>query len=216
MMKTIFFSLCIAGSLLCILGCAEDREDRIREAVQSELRLHPRARLLDLYKFFFQDAFGPAHIVPDRSAARRYLEEELAEAAQFEAQPWQALGYRQRYYRLNLSLVRDNIVPQEILLDALVRSANHGPQTDLAHWKTEWSQILKVIADMNPNLLYWEQDRRFLSDLLAQDQYVIHHSRDYIEHYDPHYRIISRSEFRRIRRRFLQKQGSVPKNSPDE
>ena len=39
---------------------------------------YPQSTLQDVYKSCFQDYFGPAHIISNREAARRYIEYELA------------------------------------------------------------------------------------------------------------------------------------------
>ena len=38
----------------------------------------PKSTLQDLYKSFFQDRFGPGHIIADEASAMRYLQYELA------------------------------------------------------------------------------------------------------------------------------------------
>jgi hypothetical protein len=50
---------------------------RIEKAVINELKYYPEARLRDIYKNFFQDAFGPGHLIPDTTHAGNYLNYEL-------------------------------------------------------------------------------------------------------------------------------------------
>lgn len=59
----------------------EDRiemEWRIEVAVRRQMERYPESRLIDYYKNFFQDKFGPGHMVRDTASAGAYLRRELA------------------------------------------------------------------------------------------------------------------------------------------
>ncbi len=58
---------------------ASDREKQIRRFVEEELKYYPEARLTDLYKNYFQDAYGPGHLIPDTIRAGAYLDWELGQ-----------------------------------------------------------------------------------------------------------------------------------------
>jgi len=189
--------------LLFHANCGSNEVSRIEAAVSSELRLHPASTLTDLYKFFFQDAFGPAHIISDPDAAKYYLVHELAAATRFEDYTWQALGYKQQYYRMNLAAVRNGILPLDTLLKALIESADSGPQSDIETWKAEWSKILAVIERIAPDLPNFQEDKNSIADLLAQGDYIVHHSSLYTETYEPHYRIITRDRFLDLQKKYF-------------
>ena len=83
LLSALFFF--VLFSAVFITWNSENPEDlKIREAVEGELRLHPEARLTDIYKFFFQDEFGPGHMIPSRKAAMSYLDFELSSSTSFE------------------------------------------------------------------------------------------------------------------------------------
>jgi len=63
-----------------ITSLASEREQQIRQFVENELKRYPKARLQDLYKNYFQDAFGPGHLIPDTAAAGAYLDWELRQS----------------------------------------------------------------------------------------------------------------------------------------
>jgi hypothetical protein len=48
------------------------------DLLREHLVRYPLAEPVDVYKFTHQSVFGPAHAVPSREQARRYLDEELA------------------------------------------------------------------------------------------------------------------------------------------
>lgn len=100
-----------------------DREKQIQQFIEAELKYYPEARLADLYKNYFQDAYGPGHLVPDTTQAGKYLDWELQQPDWFDTLPYQALGINHDYYRINLSLVKDGIIPRDTLLLAMVESA---------------------------------------------------------------------------------------------
>jgi hypothetical protein len=60
------------------IGADRSFSKAVREAVSRQMKAYPKSTLADLYKNFFQDKFGPGHIIADTSSAGRYLRKELA------------------------------------------------------------------------------------------------------------------------------------------
>ena len=85
----------------------ESKKTAIINTVNEELKFHPKVTLPDLYKNFFQGKFGPGHLIDDVNSAKEYFFTELKEATEFDSVLWQAVGYENNYYRVNLSLVRN-------------------------------------------------------------------------------------------------------------
>lgn len=173
----------------------QSRDDRIREAVERQLRDFPKSTLQDLYKSFFQDRFGPGHIVSDTSAAGNYLRHELNSSEFFHEIYYEPTGYESNYYRVNLSVLKENKMSYQEFFDAFIRSVEQVNLDDISEWKTEWSEIEAVIISMDLGLEHFEEDLEMIQSVLAQDKYAIHHSRVYNAEYHPHYRIIERSIF---------------------
>ena len=71
MKRTLF----IIASLLLLVACKQ--ETAIEQAIGRQMASHPASTLQDLYKNFFQEQFGPGHLVPDTTSAARYLRYEL-------------------------------------------------------------------------------------------------------------------------------------------
>lgn len=79
--KGFSLAVCEAGMEgVCKTEIGTDRSfsKAVREAVNRQMKAYPKSTLADLYKNFFQDKFGPGHIIADTSSAGRYLRKELA------------------------------------------------------------------------------------------------------------------------------------------
>ena len=188
----ILLALCI-----CLCGCnkAYGQKEEIRRAVVEQMRVYPQSTLRDIYKNFFQDCFGPGHIIADTISANTYLREELAKSVKFSGQLYERTGYKGNFYRVNLSLIKDGVIPYNIFFNAFVRSVNGIRPTPIEEWEKEWHLISTVISEMNLQMDGYKQDSLQIDNLLEQGQYVMHHSQKYVDAYDPHYRIISKEIF---------------------
>ncbi len=194
-----------AGLCWAMLACqaGSNQAARIEQAVREELRLHPAATLQDLYKFFFQGAHGPGHMIPDPAAAQRFLAMELHTSTDFDSVLWQPVGVQGEYVRVNLKLVKEGIIPAEALLAAFVHSANAASPPALAEWQKEWQTILAVIAAVAPALPAFAEDKAALEQKLARGEFIGHHSEGYEQRHHPHYRLVSRAHFEQLHKKFL-------------
>lgn len=175
----------------------DDTRERIRQSVERQMERYPHSTLRDLYKNYFQDRFGPGHIIADEKAADNYLRYELENAATMEGNDYEPTGYEERFMRVNLSVIADGRVPYDKYLSAFVRSVNGIEPITVEQWREEWAVIDEVINEMNLNLPNYEADRAEIWALLERGEYVMHHSKLFEQHYDPHYRIIEREIFQR-------------------
>ena len=184
--------------LVVATACTGDStRERIRQSVVRQLERYPHSSLRDLYKTYFQDRFGPGHIIADEKAADNYLRYELENAATMEGDDYEPTGYEERFMRVNLSVIADGRVPYDKYLSAFVRSVNGIEPITIEQWREEWKVIDEVINEMNLNLPDYEADRAEIWALLERGEYVMHHSKLFEQHYDPHYRIIEREIFQR-------------------
>jgi hypothetical protein len=174
----------------------EKQNARIEKAIISELKYYPEARLRDIYKNFFQDAFGPGHLIPDTTRAGNYLNYELQQPIG-DTLIWQAIGPENDYYRINLQLVTEGILPRSVLLEAMVESAPLARNPDMETWKKEWETAMNVMEKMNLQIPGFENDKKEIEALFERGEYVMHHSNHYNKTYQRHYRIIHKSVFTR-------------------
>ena len=179
-----------------VISCQHDSTDRaIIEAVEKQMKMYPESALRDLYKNFFQDYFGPGHIIANTDAANNYLRQELSSVTEFEGDDYEYTGYRGKMVRVNLKVIADGRVPYDKYLDAFLRSVNGITPPSIEEWKAEWAKIDSVIMTMDIVLDNAEKDRQGITQLLNENKFVMHHSRQFNEHYAPHYRIIERTIF---------------------
>jgi len=192
----------LISTLLCCAG-GNRFEPAVKEAVNRQMELYPKSTLKDLYKNFFQDKFGPGHLIGDTTAAGNYLRNELASFDKAAGPICEETGWEGRFYRVNLSVLKEELIPYPVFFDAFVRSVNGIQPIPVEEWKTEWIAIERVIAGMNLALPGHEQDKAYILLQLEKGQYVGHHSPSFEEAYDPHYRIISKDIFDKELRPFL-------------
>ena len=191
-MRSIITILAIS---LFMLSCKEKESALICAAVENHLEAYPKSTLQDLYKNFFQDYFGPGHIVSDTTSAGAYLDRELASFEQASGAYYEPTGYNGNFYRVNLSVVKEGIISRDVFFDAFIRSVSSIQPIPIEEWKKEWAIIDSVIQTMNLSLSGYAQDRHKIFLLLEQDKFVMHHSKPFSDAYDPHYRIMARDIF---------------------
>ena len=193
-LKYLIFNLLF---LFCVsfAGCGSSSVERIKKSVERQLSDYPKSTLQDLYKSFFQDRFGPGHLVNDTSTAGKYLRYELNNSESFHERYYEPTGYENNYYRVNLSVLKENKISYQKYFDAFLRSVEKIDLDAILEWKEEWSEIESVIISMNLDLENFEEDLEMIHSVLEQGKYAVHHSEIYNSEYQPHYRIIEKKIF---------------------
>ena len=173
----------------------------VRSAIERQMATYPESTLQDIYKSFYQEHFGPGHIISDTASARRYLMKELSEMGKTASPYFEPAGSQGDYVRVYLSAVADSLITAEQLLDAFVRSAN-SRQEPADSWLEKWEAIVSIIQANKIELEGFETDLPLLTES-ARNSQAVHHSRLYNEAYHPHYRIVERGIFERELRQAL-------------
>ena len=171
----------------------------IEKFVNWQMETYPESRLLDIYKSCFQDYMGAEHLVSDSERVKAYLDEELETTTLDELMPWyyEPCGIDSNYYRVSIRAIKEDIISEEMLLDAFVRSANSVERPSVESWRNRWHMIIGTIDKMQLNLPHYEEDKLFIDSILSVGKYAISHSPEYREAYHPHYRIVEKSIFER-------------------
>ena len=190
-MKKLLLAVFLSCSF-CLFGQSFDTLS-IRAAIEHQLTAYPESTLQDVYKSFYQDRFGPGHMISDTASARSYLMRELSEMSETSAVYYEPIGSEGRYVRVYLSAVADSLITAEQLLDAFVNSANTD-KGENKEWEAEWNCIVGVITKHGIILNDFDKDVAMLNEASRNCQ-AVHHSRAYNEAYHPHYRIVERSIF---------------------
>ncbi len=167
----------------------------VRSAIERQLATYPESTLQDIYKSFYQEHFGPGHIISDTASARRYLMRELSEMGKTQSPYFEPTGSQGDYIRVYLSAVADSLITAEQLLDAFVRSANLWQEPTVS-WMEKWEAIVSIIQANKMEIEGFETDLPMLTEAARNNQ-AVHHSHRYNEAYHPHYRIVERSIFER-------------------
>ena len=162
---------------------------------------HPKATLQDIYKSCFQDCFGVAHALGSAEQVENYIAYESAKAESFENDYFESCGWRGDFVRVNLKAVREGKISVSDLAQAFIASSVAAESYDLQHWQSEWQQIERAVRELYPDLEGFERDSTNIATLISNGNYVMHHSKVYNEAYTPHYRIVSREQFDKLKDR---------------
>ena len=190
MKKTIFIVLAM------IFSVALSAQD-IQGFVTKQMQTYPKSRLLDIYKSCFQDYMGAEHLVSDRERVKAYLDEELQTTSLDDLMPWylEPCGVNGQYVRVSIRAIKENMIAEDVLLDAFIRSANSDRRPAVESWRDRWHKIVGTIDQMELNLPNYQQDRVFIDSILSVGKYAISHSPEYRKAYRPQYRIVEKGIF---------------------
>ena len=194
-MRKVFYCFLVCAGML-FADCQPDAHlVNIRAAIERQLAAYPESTLQDVYKSFYQEHFGPEHMIADTVSVQQYLLMELAESDVASEVYFEPVGSEGRYVRVYLSAVADGLVTTEQLLEAFIRSAN-SEQPPLPDWKTEWETVVSVIQKHHLKVNDFDTQLPALTEA-AQNRQAVHHSQPYREAYHPHYRIVEQGIFER-------------------
>ena len=187
-MKKLFFSLLAAAMLV-----ACHQPDNVADAIGRLVAHYPQSSLQDVYKSFYQDRFGPGHMIGDTAAFNAYNRYELAVAAA-DTVPnpyYEPVGAAGRYVRVYLRCVNEGLISAEQLFDAFLRSTVPAGQPRRS-WADEWSCVENTARELGVTAS--EEERETLRKAAKTEQ-AVHHSEAYRNAYHPHYRIIEKTIF---------------------
>ena len=174
----------------CGIGNAQEK---YKSAIDDILASYPEATLQDIYKSFFQDRFGPEHIISDTVSVRNYLINELQNMGETAMPYFEPTGTGENFIRVSLQTVKDSLVSGNELLFLFIESANSKKEISVSEWKVEWDSIKNYVPK---DLRGYALDSERIDSVLSLGQYAIHHSKIYNELYHPHYRIIRKDLFK--------------------
>ena len=177
---------------ITILSAQEIDKMQLRHAIEHQLAVYPQSTLQDVYKAFYQEHFGPEHMITDTAAVRKYLDHELTVMGDERGGLYyEPIGLEGNYVRVYLKAVKDNLITAQELLQAFLDSAA-ARQEPAVEWDAKWNTIIEVIDAIKPG--FGDSERDLLHKASLENQ-AVHHSRAYNAAYHPHYRIIHRNIF---------------------
>ena len=171
-------------------------EQRVAESVALQISHYPDSRLVDVYKNFFHDKFGPGHMIADSAAAGAYLRRELQSVTgPSQVSRAEVTGWEGNFVRVDLVVLKEGVIDYSTFMEAFMESAQGVQMPEVEEWRGEWRKIERVIRRLYPQLPDFDKDSKFLDSLLAKGKYVVHHSEVYSQQYDPHYRLFKKSVY---------------------
>ena len=193
----LLFTLLFLSSNFIKINTTNINKQNILKSLSNQFSLTPLLTLQDLYKSFFQDFWGPEHLISNETYVEEYLNEELQQIENNKnfLPLFEKTGIDGNFIRVNLKVIKYNLISKELLLKFFIESANENNNTDFNkkfnEWKENWKNIDNIIKKLNLNILNEENDRKKIYHILYnENKYAISHSNIYKENYDPHYRII--------------------------
>ena len=193
--------------LLLLINFASCKFDMDLSILLEQIKNHPNQTLQDVYKSCYQDNYGPGHLIANESSAINSLFNEI-NSIEKDYKPitlFEQTGIYGNYLRVDLTLVRDGILPFFALFRALTISATIGGQKSDENWSLIWSEIVEEIKLAGLTFQNFEEDLENLDKISKSEDKVVHHSKMYEDVYHPHYRIIEKDAFEKFIKPFINK-----------
>ena len=196
--------------ILSLISISKNKDIKklIIKSIQNQLITYPKSQLRDLYKSFFQDRFGPGHLISNISSADEYLRHELETAKTFKNPYYEYCGYLGNLLRVNLRVLHENLIPYQNYFTAFIKSVNSIKPIPIEEWIKEWEIIRNVIVNdlhLDKSLYNFEEDDNDIKELLKKGEYQMSHSKRFDDEYEPHYRIIEKNIFKNEILPFIEK-----------
>ena len=191
--------------LLLLIINIESKFDMDLSILLEQIKNHPNQTLQDVYKSCYQDEYGPGHLISNESSAINSLLQEIntIEKDYTPITLFEQTGIYGNYLRVDLTLVRDGVIPFFVLFRALTISATIGGQKSDENWSTIWSEIVEEVKKAELKFENFEEDLANLERISKSEDKVVHHSEMYENIYHPHYRIIEKNAFEKFIKPFI-------------
>ncbi|MCQ2329489.1 MAG: hypothetical protein MJZ93_02895 [Paludibacteraceae bacterium] len=159
---------------------------------------YPKITLCDIYKSYYQDAFGPGHMILSKTEAKKAIKKELnmSSGATVGYEPTGALG---RYTRVDLAYIKEKKIKIDDYLDLVMSGVTDNTGKDMKEWEREWNFVMSVIERYGVKIDGYNDDKKVIMDMWNEGKYVMHHSRIFNEQYNPHYRLVPTSAVKYLR-----------------
>jgi hypothetical protein len=191
--------------LLLLIIKIESKLEMDLSILLEQIKNHPNQTLQDVYKSCYQDEYGPGHLISNESSAINSLLQEIntIEKDYTPVTLFERTGIYGNYLRVDLTLVRDGVIPFFVLFRALTISATIGGQKSDENWSTIWSEIVEEVKKAELKFENFEEDLANLDRISKSEDKVVHHSEMYENIYHPHYRIIEKNAFEKFIKPFI-------------
>lgn len=162
---------------------------QIALSVSAFLKRYPVSTLQDIYKGFFQDEFGPGHLLNDPDRSHNYMMKELGEMKTQRRYSAEPCGLGNNFVRVSLDLVKDGYISADEYFQLFMKSAQSFQLPEIDLWIKKWNAIEEEINPLKDRIDDYDKHCAIINLQLLKGDAVAHHSKKFVEKYDPHYRI---------------------------
>jgi len=182
-------------------SCSSDPERNPKQwarVMQGHIERYPDMGIQDMYKLIYQATYGPAHLGIDQSRIAHYLKTELATVAPDSDESLvESISPSDRYIRINLKKFKTLGINKDILIEAVFRSCQPEPEGKAA-LQARMDIFHYLIRE--GRLPYTEEEFfSFRREIAAQGYPVVHHTKAYVQRYNPAYRVVNQSVWEDLR-----------------
>ena len=179
--------------LMLGISCIPRHEDLTtwNELIKTHLVLYPRMQPEDVYKLIYQGSMGPGHLGNDTTQIAYYLKDELNSIeSSVDESLIEQIAPDSSYIRINLKRFKSENRDPMLLVRIIAQSANIPKQTK-SRLVRVWSNVCREV-ESGTIPLNKTAFRQFDQFIKKNDYPVIHHSPEYMQEYQPAYRVVSR------------------------
>lgn len=170
----------------------------VKTLVQFQQRLHPSLKVQDVYKLFYQAAFGVEHILTDSSEVASYVTREPAGVdSAIAGEPLlERISLENDVVRVNLRPFKHLNLSPALLVKAMFRSASETTPDTLMFYRM-WNEFSSLVRfgllefPMGDLQVWGAKVRKGVIE-------PVHHSVDYVETNRPSYRVVRRDAFESV------------------
>lgn len=150
------------------------------------IKKYPLMDTADIIKYCFQKTFGAEHLLSNVEMARKYFDEEYDSVEELAIPPVEVLS--ENIARVNFTGFKYLGGKKEALWQAFLQTAIL-PQGTEAEFITNINTCKEVITEYFPK----DKASKMLQEIdnyLKNGIHPVHHSAQYRENYNPHYRVV--------------------------
>ncbi len=181
----------LLGILLIMpANCQKTSQDSWQDVLKSHLKTYPESQPQDIYKFVYQGVMGPNHLNTSKEKMQNYLHSEFQKISTDTNMPLtEKISPHNRYIRINLKHFKAINGDIEKLSTILYQSCRPESRKDLMKALQQITTLIST-ETVAYNKSLWND---YLKEIKEKNYFTPHHSKQYIEHYDPAYRVVSKS-----------------------
>lgn len=151
-----------------------------------ESDVHPKARLLDYYKLFFQAYWGQGHFIIDTQSVYDFLDNEMSQMQEIYLPIIQDISNGNGLYRISVSAIAEGLINREEFLRLFL--ARTQIQNSWDCWTAQWQVIQTYLTKTYPNITIPDEINDCLDAL--KNRKLVSHSKYFQLTYKPHYRVM--------------------------